>query len=101
MFADLRAGGSPAQPGPGERADLRFRVVTTASDHIPRMVSSRGGPLSEPAGRSRWHPPGRGAGAAVDQQAVRALALPEAGLGGPAPPLPRKPDPRPRPRRAP
>src|SRR5260221_6574357 len=82
MFADLRAGGSPAQPGTGEWADLRFRVVTTASDHIPRMVSSRGGPLLEPAGRSRWHPPGRGVRAAVDQHGVPALGLPEDGLGG-------------------
>ena len=36
----------------------------------------------EPAGGSRWHPRGRVAGGAVDQQRVREFALPEARLRG-------------------
>src|SRR3984885_2763777 len=41
----------------------------------------------EPAGCGRRHARGRGPGLAVDQQAMRALALPEARLGGgPLPP---------------
>lgn len=46
----------------------------------------------EPKGSRRWHASGRIAGWPVDQQAVRALSLGEAGLGGRDLPVYREPD---------
>jgi MFS family permease len=46
----------------------------------------------EPAGCGRGHARGRGPGLAVDQQPMRALALPEARLGGGHLAVNRKPD---------